>query len=137
MNGARVAIALILQLGLLCSYAQESTVVRVKKNNRAKTWGDEKTVLFEHLNGFKPQAIELSKYGGRMDRQEKATGFFYAKKADNGWILIDPEGYHYFSIGVNSVSPNDTVADHRMPLPRRSQTTLTGQKRRMIFWLKI
>jgi hypothetical protein len=41
-------------------------------------WRDCATVTFDLLREFVPETIPLSKYGGRTDRREKATGFFYA-----------------------------------------------------------
>lgn len=86
-------------------------VVRVKKTNAAAQWSEEKTILLKHLDGFDPRPVELSQYGGRTDRREEATGFFHASKTAAGWILVDPEGCQYLSVGVCSTSPNDQVAD--------------------------
>lgn len=62
------------------------------------------TRALETLSGFKKKKIKTSKYGGRLDRREKATGFFYTKKIDGRWWAIDPEGYLFLHNGVNAVS---------------------------------
>lgn len=59
-------------------------------------------------HGFTPQDVKLSPYGGRTDRKEKATGFFYAKEVDARWWLVDPEGCLFLSVGLNSVTDGAT-----------------------------
>lgn len=86
--------------------------VKVKHTNASKVWRSYKATLLKHLTEFDPSPLQLSTYGGRMDRQEKPTGFFHANKNANGWILVDPEGHHYLSVGLCSASPHDTIADH-------------------------
>jgi hypothetical protein len=75
------------------------------------TWTNYCTVTMDQLADFQPLEIPRSKYGGRMDRREDATGFFHAKKVDGHWTLVDPEGCHFLSVGVNCVSPSDTLPD--------------------------
>ncbi|RYY12134.1 MAG: agarase [Cytophagaceae bacterium] len=58
------------------------------------------------LKNFKPSAVKLSKYGGRMDRRTTATGFFYVKKVDGRWWAVDPEGYLYLHNALNDLQPN-------------------------------
>ena len=68
--------------------------------------------LFENPDEGHPTEKEAtySPYGGRMDQsQEETTGFFYVKQLDDGngekgWSLVDPDGYRFLSVGVNSVS---------------------------------
>ena len=46
----------------------------------------------------------LSKYGGWKSKKTTAKGFFYPlKTGDKGWVLVDPEGYYFLTVGVNSV----------------------------------
>jgi hypothetical protein len=75
------------------------------------TWITYRTVTMNQLAGFHPLEVSLGKFGGRTDRREEATGFFHAKKVEGRWILVDPEGYHFFSAGVNCVDPSDTSPD--------------------------
>jgi hypothetical protein len=83
------------------------------------TWTNYCTVTVDQLADFQPLEIPLGKYGGRTDRREEATGFFHAKKVDGHWILVDPEGYHFFSAGVNSVNPSDNLPDCRYAFPAK------------------
>ncbi|OON94341.1 MAG: hypothetical protein ATN31_00485 [Candidatus Epulonipiscioides saccharophilum] len=56
-------------------------------------------------------------YGGYKNEEYKqeATGHFYAKKINDMWTLIDPEGYPYFATGFGIVRKNgmDTWVDGR------------------------
>ncbi len=49
---------------------------------------------------------DWSAYGGWKGKRFPATGFFYAKQADGRWWLVDPEGYAFFSVGMDCVNPN-------------------------------
>ena len=49
--------------------------------------------------------IPLSTYGGRLDRQVDATGFFHARQIEGRWWLVDPDGCLYLHVGVVAVSP--------------------------------
>jgi len=56
------------------------------------------------LANYEETNIPLSKYGGRTDKKEKATGYFHTYKASNGrWWFIDPDGYYYENMAVVSV----------------------------------
>ncbi|HEX5790293.1 MAG TPA: hypothetical protein VFY13_04025 [Luteolibacter sp.] len=87
---------------------------KAKSSNSQKSWKIYQTSLYEHLADFKSAAVKTSAYGGRLDRKEKATGFFHVRKiGESGpWIFIDPEGHHFYSVGVNSVNlrPEDEAA---------------------------
>jgi hypothetical protein len=56
------------------------------------------------LSNFKSKAIKTDKYGGRMDKKEKATGFYYTKKIDGRWWAIDPNGYLFIHNALVAVS---------------------------------
>ncbi|UQY33044.1 beta-galactosidase [Pseudomonas fulva] len=50
----------------------------------------------------------LDQYGGRTDLPRmKATGFFRTQKQDGRWHLVTPDGYAFFSLGVNAVNLTD------------------------------
>ena len=62
--------------------------------------------------------MEFDEFGGWKDEatREEARGFFYSKKIDGRWWIIDPNGYRCFMRNVSSVgtcylgSPNQTNA---------------------------
>lgn len=90
---------------------------------RQSKWRCYQTVTLEHLSGFKPRDIQLSAYGGRMDRKEAATGFFHTRQIEGRWLLVDPEGCHYINMGVNSTTPNDSTRDSKLAFADRFGTT--------------
>ncbi len=69
----------------------------------------------DYLNKSKgPENI--GKYGGwTAGPKLKATGFFRTEKRDDKWWIIDPEGYLFWSAGLNCVSSNSifTGITHR------------------------
>ncbi len=55
----------------------------------------------------KDGAENRSKYGGwTAGPKLKATGFFRTEKYKGKWWMVDPEGYLFWTAGVNCVSPN-------------------------------
>lgn len=58
------------------------------------------------LRDFKKEegAVDQSKYGGWLEHKEEATGFFHVKKIDERWWGIDPSGYRYFNMALNSIN---------------------------------
>lgn len=72
------------------------------------TWRAYPTRVLEKLAGYAPSGgdVKVDAYGGRTDRpREKATGFFRATKIDGRHWLIDPDGYRFFHVGINTVNP--------------------------------
>ena len=82
--------------------------VRVYHDDGTRTYEDYQpfeTRTIAHLPDFAPSpAPMLSKYGGIMSEQQEATGYFYVKKIDNRWWGIDPLGYRYINIALNSLN---------------------------------
>ena len=57
--------------------------------------------------------VNLSQYGGWMEKRLKPTGFFHTQKQNDRWWIIDPDGYAFISIGINSVNlPNRKTDEH-------------------------
>ena len=55
------------------------------------------------LNDVNTNAL-LSQFGGNKNVKVESSGFFQIKKVNGVWYLVDPEGYLFFTVGVNSVS---------------------------------
>ncbi len=89
--------------------ARDGTVIVETHGNNPDLdmpWRAQPTRLLELLDGYKPTAepVPVNRYGGRTDRpREKATGFFYTKKIDGRWWLIDPEGCRFYHVAINTV----------------------------------
>jgi len=46
---------------------------------------------------------QFSSYGGWLEQREESTGFFYTTKVGGTWYIVDPDGYLFYSSGINSV----------------------------------
>lgn len=51
------------------------------------------------------ELFNYSRYGGYLQKQVKATGFFRTEMIDNRWWFVDPDGYLFLSVGVDCVAP--------------------------------
>jgi hypothetical protein len=65
-----------------------------------------KTRYIDLLPGYQQSdnSIFLSRYGGWTKYKTKSTGFFSVTKIDGRWWCIDPDGYYYFNIALNSIT---------------------------------
>ena len=63
------------------------------------------TRIVGNLAGYEApkEPQKLSRYGGWLDQQTEATGFFHVKKIDGRWWGVDPEGHLYINSAMNSV----------------------------------
>jgi hypothetical protein len=86
-------------------------------------WKIYPTRTLRDLPGFTPGAkkIATGKFGGRLDRRVKATGFFYPVRQGNRWWLADPEGCLYIKVAVCSTSPGRS-ANNRAALKAKYGT---------------
>jgi hypothetical protein len=62
------------------------------------------TRTLNSLSKFKSKPIRTDKYGGRMDKKEQATGFYYTKKIAGRWWAIDPQGHLFIHNALNALS---------------------------------
>ncbi|WP_095058752.1 MULTISPECIES: beta-galactosidase [unclassified Pseudomonas] len=66
-----------------------------KEQQQLKTWLAER------------EKSSLDKFGGLNKGQSfKASGFFRTEKRDGRWYLVTPEGHPFYSLGVNTVTPD-------------------------------
>ena len=45
----------------------------------------------------------LSHFGGVKEKQFEATGFFRTQQDGNRWFLVDPQGYAFYSMGIDII----------------------------------
>ena len=85
---------------------QKYIKVAVKAKPADKKWKLRNTRTIKLLKGFHPDSkkTKYSKYGGRADKKTQAKGFFYPKKINGRWWLVDPDGNLFIHIGVCSVN---------------------------------
>lgn len=96
--------------------AQDTTppplLVKVKNKPSDPEWREVRARTVEMLPGFTPggKGPGLSRYGGRLDKKVKATGFFRVEKIKDRWWMVAPDGYLFVYVGVNSVAPGSSAA---------------------------
>ena len=94
--------------------------VLVKKKTDDHFWTPRETpVLSDFPNLAKLPEDSLSKYGGFTGKKFDASGFFRTEKQDGIWWLVDPEGYAFFSVGLNSVEPGVEASSDEEKLKAR------------------
>ncbi len=78
-----------------------------------------------------PSPNDRSVYGGfKLGIRQEVKGYFYVKKIDGKWWMIDPEGYPFWSHGVVRVTPSSavTIIDNRrdffVDLPKDKASTM-------------
>ena len=75
---------------------------KVKSIDQLKSeWKTEETSL------DKKEDFNYSKYGGYLNAQVEATGYFRTQKVDGKWWFVDPEGYQFLSLGVDCIAPGN------------------------------
>lgn len=71
----------------------EPLMVEARKKP-TQPWVAKETYTLDQLAGYEQKADpEYSRYGGIASSQFEATGFFYTKKYNGRWWLVDPEGH--------------------------------------------
>ena len=96
----------ILALPLACepSTADASSYAEVWEKGK---YVKKETVTLGDLKEFPTkEKVFLNTYGGWKKIRTKPTGFFHTQKIENRWWIIDPHGYVFLSVGLNSVYPN-------------------------------
>lgn len=63
-----------------------------------QAWRDEEATL-------SPGGFDYCKYGGYMNTQARATGFFRVEKIDGKWWFVDPDGHLFLSAGSDVIQP--------------------------------
>lgn len=101
-----IAVFLVTAAAVRQTNEQKYIKVPVKRKPADKDWTLRDTRTIELLEGFQPgsKKIATGRYGGRADKNVRATGFFYPKKIADRWWLIDPDGNQFINVGVCSVN---------------------------------
>ena len=90
--------SLSLALATACLAGEPATV------QEKGAWAKRECLSLADLKDFKPAAaVPVGKYGGWLAKREKATGFFHTAQLEGRWWLVDPEGYVFLCVGMNSV----------------------------------
>ena len=96
--------ALITNTGSIPRTGEPLVVLAKKKPHH--DWKLKETYTIEQLLGYKRRGDpEYSRYGGMIGTAFTATGFFYTKKHNGRWWLVDPDGHLCIHKAVCSVGP--------------------------------
>ena len=72
--------------------------------NKAHSLTELKMTWAKEEKTIKPGNFNYSKYGGYLNTQVKATGYFRTQKIDGKWWFVDPEGHLFLSVGADCIS---------------------------------
>ena len=61
----------------------------------------------EEAEEVSTERFQYSRFGGYLNSQVEATGFFRTEQIDGKWWFVDPEGHLFLSLGVDCVSPGN------------------------------
>lgn len=70
---------------------------------KVKTLDDLKRQWREEEANLRPGNFGWCKYGGYLDTQAKATGFFRVEQVDGRWWFVDPDGHLFFSTSSTGI----------------------------------
>jgi hypothetical protein len=63
----------------------------------------------DYLVDVQGEASEINNYGGWLDWNLGATGFFRVEEVNGNWTAVDPDGYAYIVMALNTVVENDVL----------------------------
>lgn len=58
----------------------------------------------------------INSYGGTEKVKFKATGFFRLEQSEGRWMLVDPEGNGFISVGLNHTDETNLKYDHNIDI---------------------
>lgn len=107
----------ILLYCLLCisvlSQAQSTITLETRYSSGTGSWVSRQAKLVNLIANFSTitnaALLDVNNYGSSNKTSATATGFFYTKKINNRWWIIDPEGKAGFNIAVNAIP---TISDN-------------------------
>jgi hypothetical protein len=109
-------ITLLLLLGLCFTTMNASEYVTIQvKSSYTGGWGSQQTKLVSLISGYQPITDgrdDFTRYGTYKYLRTDSTGFFYVKKIDGRWWMIDPNGYAGINMGVCSFGSGSIQNDY-------------------------
>jgi len=97
-------------LGFSLTSLAQSVALDTRPSTGTGSWTTRQAKLVNLLLGnaliTNSSNLDVNKYGSTNQISSVATGFFYTKKVNGRWWIIDPEGKAGFNIAVNSVPKN-------------------------------
>jgi hypothetical protein len=114
MNLTRRQFSLIAGAATSLLRAQDLRIVKARRKPNDE-WSEYPTRTLDRVTGFQPlaEAPRTDPYGGRLDRKQRATGFFHSAKLGGRWYLIDPSGNPYIQAGICSLGPGKSATNRK------------------------
>ena len=117
-------VAFVVSMGATSGQAQGPGVQIESKKKPDTNWRKFDTLSVADVmgkNAGTPAPLELSRFGGLLSKNLKATGFFHVKRSRGRWWLVDPEGHPLIRMSVNSVYRRTKTAPDgtRLEIPDR------------------
>ena len=97
------------------------------KSSYTAGWSTNRTKLVNLIPGFESKTDgtdDFTRYGTYKYLRTDSTGFFYVKKIDGRWWMVDPEGYAGINMAVTSFSSASIQNDY--DITRRNGYNGTG-----------
>ncbi|MFZ4582735.1 MAG: DUF7594 domain-containing protein [Paludibacter sp.] len=105
-------ILLIVSFGLSAQVDYESIQV---KSGYTGGWGTQRAKLVNLIPNYTPVTdgrSDFTRYGTFKHLRTDSTGYFYAKKLDGRWWMIDPNGYAGINIAATSFTTSSIQNDY-------------------------
>ena len=110
----KIIILFVFFLLLVQTRAIDFVQIQVKSSYTAG-WGYNNTKLVSMISGYTPLSDgtdDFTRYGSCKYLRTDSTGFFYTKKIDGRWWMIDPNGYAGINMGVTSMNSGNIQNDY-------------------------
>lgn len=84
---------------------------------KARTIDDLRRDWDREAKALRAGGFNYCRYGGYLNTEAKATGFFRVEQVDGKWWFVDPDGHLFFSIGADCMRPySETRVEGRKDL---------------------
>lgn len=97
------------------------------KSSYTGNWGTNRTKLVSMIPGYnqvEDGIDDFTRYGTYKHLKTDSTGFFYSRKIDGRWWMVDPDGYAGINMAVTSFSSSNIQNDY--DITRRNGYNGTG-----------
>ena len=115
MNFSKKIILVTFSLFSLGLSAQVDYVTIQSKSSYTGGWGNQQTKLVSMIPGFSSISDgkdDCTRYGTNKYLRTDSTGYFYVKKIDGRWWMVDPNGYAGINMAVTSFSSSNVQNDY-------------------------
>ena len=114
MTFLKKVVLFLFVLNIFSTKAIETVSIQAK-SSYSGSWSYYNTKLVSLINGYTAIADgkdDFTRYGTYKYLRTDSTGFFYTKKIDGRWWMIDPNGYAGVNMGVTSLGSSSIQNDY-------------------------